>query len=69
MRLFLPVFNYVCMLILSVLTATFVYTSLFMPPEVGLSYVEMTSLFMSFLLHRFSLFYTAILRGFEAVTY
>lgn len=46
MRLFLPVFNYVCMLILSVITATFVYTFLFMPPELGFSYVEMTSLFI-----------------------
>ncbi|MEH7635611.1 UPF0715 family protein [Bacillus pumilus] len=44
MRMFLPVFNYVCMLILSVITATFVYTLLFIPAEVGFGYVEMTSL-------------------------
>ncbi|WP_407060620.1 hypothetical protein [Bacillus sp. 7788] len=44
MRIFLPVFNYVCMLILSVITATFVYTLLFTMPEAGFSYVEMTSL-------------------------
>ncbi|MBU5207760.1 UPF0715 family protein [Bacillus safensis] len=46
MRMFLPVFNYLCMLILSVITATFVYTFLFMPSEAGFSYVEMTSLFI-----------------------
>lgn len=32
------------MLILSVITATFVYTLLFTMPEAGFSYVEMTSL-------------------------
>ncbi|MFJ5673217.1 UPF0715 family protein [Bacillus safensis] len=46
MRLFLPVFNYGCMLILSVITVTDVYPFLFMHPEVGFSYVEMTSLFI-----------------------
>ncbi|MBU8639231.1 MULTISPECIES: UPF0715 family protein [Bacillus] len=44
MRMFLPVFNYVCMLILSVISATFVYTLLFIPAEAGFGYVEMTSL-------------------------
>ena len=46
MRMFLPAFNYVCMLILSVITATFVYTMLFAPPESRFSYVEVTSLFI-----------------------
>ncbi len=44
MRIFLPVFNYACMLMLSVISATFVYTILFTPPEVGFSYMEITSL-------------------------
>ena len=46
MRIFLPIFNYVCMLMLSVITATFVYTILFTPPEFGFSYVEITGLFV-----------------------
>ncbi|MGX9292598.1 UPF0715 family protein [Bacillus sp. A015] len=44
MRIFLPVFNYACMLMLSVISATFVYTILFTPPEMGFSYMEITSL-------------------------
>ncbi|MEI4791407.1 UPF0715 family protein [Bacillus sp. FJAT-53060] len=46
MRIFLPVFNYVCMLILSIITATFVYTILFSTPEAGFGHVEITSLFI-----------------------
>ncbi|MGX1448600.1 hypothetical protein ACUXOD_002371 [Bacillus sp. 153480037-1] len=46
MRMFLPAFNYVCMLMLSVITATFVYTMLFDPTESRFSYVEVTSLFI-----------------------
>ncbi|WGU99687.1 UPF0715 family protein [Bacillus altitudinis] len=46
MRMFLPAFNYVCMLMLSVITSTFVYIMLFAPPESRFSYVEVTSLFI-----------------------
>lgn len=46
MSMFLPAFNYVCMLMLSVITSTFVYIMLFASPESGFSYVEVTSLFI-----------------------
>lgn len=74
MRMFLPAFNYVCMLILSVITATFVYTMLFAPPESRFSYVEVTSLFILIAYVLFATpiskwFYTVILRSFDAVIY
>ena len=73
MRMFLPAFNYVCMLMLSVITSTFVYIMLFASTESGFSYVEVTSLFILIAYVLFAapiqMVYTVILRSFDAVIY
>ncbi|OLP65686.1 hypothetical protein BACPU_13040 [Bacillus pumilus] len=46
MRIFSPIFNYVCMITLSTISATFAYTLIFTSPDVGIGYFQMNSLFI-----------------------
>ncbi|KAF1677592.1 MULTISPECIES: UPF0715 family protein [Bacillus] len=46
MRILSGIFSFVCMLVLSVTSATFVYMIVFTPPDFGFGYFQVTSLFM-----------------------
>ncbi|KEP26806.1 UPF0715 family protein [Bacillus zhangzhouensis] len=48
MRIFKPIFKYICMMILSVITATFSYILIFNPTNISLGNFEVTSIFIFF---------------------
>ncbi|AIU83990.1 MULTISPECIES: UPF0715 family protein [Bacillus subtilis group] len=46
MRILSRIFGYVCMVVLSVISATFAYMIVFTPPDFGFGYFQVTSLFI-----------------------